>query len=204
MRQGLLVVMVMLVGCTAGGGADDNQAASDPAINSANVALADPAPAPSTTAASPLLVALVGDGLQLVDGDSGKTYAVPFGTAQDQAIERIGKVQGPIGDSGDYEECGAGPIFYADFPGKLTLLFQDKKFAGWSVGGPGADAKLTTLAGIGVGSTRTALEAAYTATIEESTIGIEFMAGDMSGLLDSAKPTAKISDLWAGVTCIAR
>lgn len=209
MRQGWVMVMAMLGACSAAPPAANTQMAAADAggkfpDNSASSATDVPAPGASDPAATPLVVALAGDGLQLVDGDSGKTYSVPFGTEQGQTIQSIGKAQGPISETGVNEECGAGPIYFADFSGTLTLVFQDRKFAGWSVGGSKADSKLTTIAGIGVGSTRKALEAAYSVKIEESTIGTEFLAGDLSGLLDGAGAGATVSHLWAGVTCIAR
>jgi hypothetical protein len=41
-------------------------------------------------------------------------------------------------------------------------------------------------------------------TIEDSTLGIEFSAGGMSGLLSMRESSGEITNLWAGVTCIAR
>jgi hypothetical protein len=38
----------------------------------------------------------------------------------------------------------------------------------------------------------------------ESTIGTEFMSGELSGLLESDAPNAKVTALWAGTSCIFR
>lgn len=157
----------------------------------------------ATPVQTSLLLSLAPDGLRLVDGDSGKTYPIDFGTPRQDALDRVMKARGAVVDQGDNDECGAGPLSYANFGGNLSLLFQEGKFAGWSIN-EGGDAKVTTMDGIGLGSTRKALGSAYQITVEESTIGTEFNAGDLSGLLSGKGDDAKITDIWAGVTCIAR
>lgn len=187
-------------------GACGQQAPSDKAPSAnAGAATADAGnaglPRPARPASS-LSLALQSEGLQLVDRD-GKTYPIAFGVAEDQALRQVSQARGALVDQGDNDECGAGPLSYANFEGNLALLFQDGKFAGWSVN-EGGDTAITTTSGIGLGATRAALEKAYQTTVEESTIGTEFTAGGLSGLLDGKGPSAKITDIWAGVTCIAR
>src|SRR3546814_16332062 len=63
---------------------------------------------------------------------------------------------------------------------------------------------LGTMAGITRGSTRSDLESAYAAEVGETTLGTEFTAGGLSGLLDGTGPTAYITTLWAGTTCAFR
>ena len=63
---------------------------------------------------------------------------------------------------------------------------------------------LTTASGIGLGSTRAALESAYAARVSRSTLGMEFVAGGIAGLLASDHPAAPITHLWAGQVCLAR
>jgi hypothetical protein len=63
---------------------------------------------------------------------------------------------------------------------------------------------LTTVSGIGLGSTRAELEAAYDAEVAPSSLGIEFHAGGLAGLLDSSRPDARVVSLWAGLACVAR
>jgi hypothetical protein len=204
MRQMMMGLVLVLTACADAPSTENAGAVQGEPAMVANTD--DPAPSGATNVAVPvssLVVALSGDGLQLVDGESGKTYPIAFGTAQQQTLDSIAKARGAATETGDNGECGAGPIFYAIAPGQLTLVFQEQKFAGWSIGSTG-DAKLTTISGIGIGSKRSALEAAYQATVEESTIGTEFLAGGISGLFDGKGPDAKITDIWAGVTCIAR
>ena len=82
------------------------------------------------------------------------------------------------------------------------MFFAKERFVGWSVtaGSP----PVTTASGLKVGSTRAELESAYAAKIAKSTLGVEFSAGALAGLLDSEKTDARVTDLWAGVTCNAR
>ena len=89
------------------------------------------------------------------------------------------------------------------FDGGLLVNVQKGRFVGWTVRATEGRA-LGTMSGIGLGSTRSALEGAYAATVRKSTIGEEFSAGGLSGLLSSDAPQATITDLWAGINCIAR
>ncbi len=94
------------------------------------------------------------------------------------------------------EECGAGPIDYVKWEDSLTLYGQDGAFMGWFFEMP--EAALSTASGITIGSTRAELESAYTIELFESSLGTEFIVGDMGGLLDGEGKQAKITHLWAG------
>ena len=90
-----------------------------------------------------------------------------------------------------------------DWAPGFTVLFDGAGFAGWSVR-EGAAGAPRTAAGLGIGSTRADLDAAYSATVGPSTLGTEFTAGGIAGLLDGAGPDAVVTNLWAGNACIAR
>lgn len=147
-------------------------------------------------------VNLAPDGVSLVL-ESGSSRHATFGLARAAAMQMATAALGDPIEQGDNQECGAGPLAFANFRGGLTLYFQEGAFAGWDLDGRDGP-RLTTAAGIGIGSTRAQLEAVTSATVEDTTIGIEFTAGQMSGLLSSRGPTGEITNLWAGVTCIAR
>ena len=87
-------------------------------------------------------------------------------------------------------------------PGQLERR-TDERFAGWALRGT-AKGDITTASGISPGSTRAELESSYTAKIFESTLGTEFAAGDLFGILDGQGANAKITNLWAGVSCNMR
>ena len=74
---------------------------------------------------------------------------------------------------------------------------------GWSLASTGSP--LSTAGGLMLGTTRSELEnGASVARIAKSSLGEEFTAGDVAGLLDSTAADARVTNLWAGATCIAR
>jgi hypothetical protein len=146
---------------------------------------------------------LAGDGLTLIDRVGGRARTIAFGIPRDEAVPLIAAARGDVGAEGENAECGAGPLEYANFAGGLVLSFQDDKFVGWRVGKRG-EARLATAAGIHLGSTRRELDAAGGAEVVASSLGTEFSHGGLSGLLDSEGDAAKVTDLWAGTTCIMR
>ena len=160
------------------------------------------APAPSKP--SPLAklpdVTVEGEGLRLLTGTSVRS--LPFGMRREALLAVLEASRSPA-DSGTLSECGAGPLDYAAWADGLTLYFQDGRFAGWALDERAEDAHATA-SGIGPGSTRQALDAAYDATVEQSTLGTEFRTGDLSGLLDGPGANARVTDLWAGVSCAFR
>jgi hypothetical protein len=172
-----------------------------------------PTPAPAVTATEPAVTAtvapaakpllnLASDGLSLVDPDSGSARHVEFGTAQYQTTQMINSALGNFTGQAENPECGAGPLTSFDYPGGLTLFFQEGKFAGWDLDGQGG---YSTADGIAIGMTRAALdESGSEVSVEESTIGHEFAAGDLYGLLTGSGASAKVTNLWAGTTCIFR
>jgi len=175
---------------------------------SATPAPAEPA-APATTAAVPDTGPSVGDdglaieaeGLRVFD-DAGAARAIPFGTPQATAIAAVAaSVGGAAPQVTTNEECGAGPTQFAEFSNGLQLLFQGGTFQGWFVD----EAGLTTVDGMGVGSTRASIEDSRTVEMQEdSSLGAEFSSGDVGGFLTAATPQGTVSSLYAGLTCFFR
>ncbi|MDH4384342.1 MAG: hypothetical protein QE280_02745 [Caulobacter sp.] len=149
------------------------------------------------------VVALDGEGLRLVTAN-GSTALLAFDRNRQETIAALSGALGPpVGQSAN-SECGAGPTDFVDWGNGLSVLIMQDRFVGWSLD-PEAAGGLTTMNGIGVGSSRAALVQAFSDTsIEESTLGQEFTAGGLSGLLDSARPDARIEALWAGTACVFR
>ncbi|MBX3563945.1 MAG: hypothetical protein KF730_05130 [Sphingomonas sp.] len=136
--------------------------------------------------------------------DNGSARHVTFGMGKETATTMVSSALGNPIEQEANQDCGAGKLDYAAFREGLSLYFQDGKFVGWDLDGR-ENGKFQTANGIGIGMTRKALEAAAgKVTVEESTIGQEFMIGEMSGLLSSAAADGKVTNLWAGATCIAR
>src|SRR3546814_4604602 len=94
-----------------------------------------------------------------------------------------------------------GYVFVVFFVKQKTAY--EMRISDWSSDVCSSDL-LGTMAGITRGSTRSDLESAYAAEVGETTLGTEFTAGGLSGLLDGTGPTAYITTLWAGTTCAFR
>lgn len=146
---------------------------------------------------SPAL-AVEAEGLRLFNPVTGSARPIAFGTPRAQVLSAL-SFRGPPG-TGTNGECGAGPLQYANWPDGLGLFFQDEKLAGWNTDERGKSA-IATASGIGPGSTRTELEAAYKAEFSQTTLGTEFAAGGLYGILDGSAKSAKITNMWAGVSC---
>ncbi|MES2903362.1 MAG: hypothetical protein V4696_04175 [Pseudomonadota bacterium] len=198
-RLVMLLPALMLGAC----GSDPMPTPPTREVLPSNVATAPPAPpvptARSTVAAAEApVLAVDGEGLRWFNPTNGAARPLPFGTARAMVMTALsGRGSADIGIQ---SECGAGPLDYAAWPDGLTLYFQKDRFTGWALDGRAAG-KVTTAAGVGPGSSRNELEAAYTAKITQSTLGTEFTAGGLSGLLDGPGASASINSMWAGTSC---
>ena len=164
--------------------------------------------APATDSGA--VLALDGEGLRVFVLPSGSARLIPFGEARSEVIAIVSRLRnGRDPEVVTNHECRST---VATWPGSgLQLSFTPGpagRFIGWSLGGRArADStipRLTTPSGIGLGSTRAALESVYVARVARSTLGVEFSAGGLAGVLASARADAPIRDLWAGQVCLAR
>lgn len=190
------LLLASAAACSPEPGAESNAAAALPANATAQPA---DAAAPANQAAPAL--AIESGGLRLFDRSTGSARPLPFGTPQSAVIAALAHLGRP--ETNRLEECGAGPLDAASWPGGPTLYFQDSKFAGWALR-DGDNAAITTASGIGIGSTRAELDAAYQAEVFDSSLGTEFSAGELFGILDGTGQSAKITNLWAGASCNMR
>lgn len=150
-----------------------------------------------------IALAVDGEGIRFFNSTTSAATPYPFGSPRSEVLATLERVRGP-GGKGTNESCGAGPVQYANWPDGLSLVFQRDRFVGWGLDGRAAGA-LSTASGIGIGSTREALDAAYgDVDVAETTLGDEFSAGGLFGLLDGPNAASKINNMWAGVNCVAR
>jgi hypothetical protein len=204
-RSGLLVLPLLLVGC---GSPEPERNATRSVVITGNASeLIVPKAHPEGVAsnasdATAPAVNLAPDGLGLVL-DGGAIRQARFGMSRAAVTRMLAAVLGDPIEEGDNQECGAGALGFANFRDGLGLYFQDDKFVGWDLDG-GDGGQVATAAGVGIGATRRQLESASSVIVEDSTLGIEFSAGGLSGLLSSRAPEGEITNLWAGATCIAR
>lgn len=176
-------------------GSSASKSGDMPAVVAAPDSVAAPAPA-----AEPPAVALDGEGLRFVSKPSGATRLLAFGAPQADVVTAVNASQpGVTPKEAESADCGATVVTW---PSGLSAYFTFGKFAGWAV--RENSPTLTTMSGVGVGSTRSALDRAYSTAITTSTLGTEFTAGGIAGLLASLATDARVTNMWAGSACIAR
>ncbi|MGF1512103.1 MAG: SH3 domain-containing protein [Elainellaceae cyanobacterium] len=154
---------------------------------------------------APPVLALDFEGLRLVNPATGSTRAVSFGQPESDVISILTNLRGEPSDRGLNRECGAGPLTFVNWADGLSILSSEGEFAGWFVDGRNEGAEqLTTISGIGTGSTRAELDQVLTADVEETTLGLEFFVGGLGGFLTGSEPDAEITALYGGTTCFFR
>lgn len=192
--------LLVLIACSPAPTADDSATpvvapAAPVSVLPATAAAAD---VPSAPESAPSL-ALDGEGLRLFDPDTGSSRLLAFGTdAAVVAAALTRALPGETRSTAEETDCGDAVVIGSS---GLNTHHRDGKFMGWSVN---EKSSVETAAGLGVGDTRAELEAVHSIEVMESTIGFEFVSGDIAGLLESEADTARITHLWAGETCIAR
>ncbi|MBD1864520.1 MULTISPECIES: hypothetical protein [Trichocoleus] len=156
-----------------------------------------------STQQSTTSLALSAEGLQLVKQDTGSTRLLPFGAEREQVVAAVSKVRGEPAEQSRSADCELESTTWAD---GLILSSLDGRFVGWHMNAQGSKAAktYTTMANIGIGSTRAELEEAYSTVVKQTSLGSEFSAGNLFGILDSTGADAKVTDLWAGRICIFR
>jgi hypothetical protein len=184
-----LTVACLLAAAACTGSEQSDQVAREPNANAVQAERAEKAREPR--------LLLDGSGLVLED------RKIAFSSPASAAIAAASEVYGRPLSVETLEECGAGPLQVSRFAG-LTISAQDGKFAGWSLDHRDKPPLPATASGIGIGSSRRELERAHPVEVFESSLGQEFTANELAGLLDGKGEGAKITNLWAGATCIMR
>jgi hypothetical protein len=194
-------------GCSADPDADEARSAQSAGKTPTNAKLfpdSNPARGAGATTEQALdpRLAVEGEGLRWFLQPSGSARPVPFGGPEMEVLGSLEKIRGPA-KIGVNQDCGAGAVRIATWPDGLSVIFQDNRFAGWGLSRR-AGSDVATAAGIRPGSTRAELEATYDVTVSQSSLGSEFSAGALHGVLDGASAEARVTDMWAGVNCVAR
>ncbi|WP_339933424.1 hypothetical protein [uncultured Brevundimonas sp.] len=198
-----LMLALGLTACGPGGEA--------PAEAPAAPILADPAPAPATDPADPAgagvtAILLEGNGFMPANpGGGGTGLKLSFGAPRDTVISYMtGLHDGTAPTLDGNDECGAGPLKFARWDDDFTLAFQNGKFVGWWAG-ERAPAGFSTVHDIHVGSTLAEVRAAWPGVeVINDTVGPEFATTDIFGILTGTTASARVTALWAGVSCIFR
>jgi hypothetical protein len=136
-------------------------------------------------------------GLVLSAADGSGSLELPFGTPFHVAMPPLAVIAGHDLHVAFPEECPAGPVVSVTLPGRLDLVFQEDRLAGWFLG---PDDAVATGAGLAIGTPRAAMPAVE--WYDDSTLGEEFTLGAIAGLM--SEDGAAVSHLWSGIACIFR
>ncbi|ERM81866.1 hypothetical protein P872_06935 [Rhodonellum psychrophilum GCM71 = DSM 17998] len=211
----LFFLFILLIGCQRKDERSDNSdldKTSKDTLNSTEKPNILPDSALKPANEKPIL-ALTSNALQLVILLTGSTREISFGMPLDQMVALMDQVlELEVSNVGLNGECGAGPLTMATLSNGLTLVFQEDKtknewvFEGWYLGEvANSKATLTTIAGIGIGSTRAEMEDVTIIEVFESSLGQEFSTeSGLYGVFSGTGKDAKITDLWSGISCIFR
>lgn len=146
-------------------------------------------------------IVLAPDGLT-IGGGAGAPKRLAFGAAQAGVLADVNAVLGQPKEQGVQEECPAGALFHAQYASGLHVVFQNDEFVGWTAP---EGSRFRTAQGIGPGSTLGELKKAYpAATVQETSLGQEFAAGDLYGVLTGPSDAATVEIMFAGTNCIFR
>jgi hypothetical protein len=194
----VLMAAVLLAAC---GSDRSSDAGSAPDSATAAAAATDTVARGSRPERGATTIVLAPDGLTITAG-AGEPKRVTFDLAQEEVLADVGPILGAPREQGLQEECPAGPLYQVLYAAGLQLVFQDDKFAGWAAR-QGSTLRLEQ--GVGPGSTVGELKEAFpAATVEESSLGHEFAAGDLYGVVTGPSEAGKVEIMFAGTNCIFR
>ena len=174
---------------------------------SAELALADDSDAVPTEVPTEELadmaLALSGEGVLVAEQQSGTTRTIPFETDIETSQTAISASLGEPTEHSENSECGSGPMSFVTWSNGFTINVIQDRFVGWTANEETKNAKLTTVSGVGVGSTLAELEAHYDIAVIESSVGVEFfdVSNSLFGLLDANEQDGTITYLWSGIAC---
>lgn len=199
--RGVLLAAILAAACGSEPRGGEVRASADDSVGATAVVPGRDtgSAAAAAQAAGPVAgrVVLAADGLD-VGGAAGR---LAFGGGRDEVLAALSPVLGAPQEQGTNEECPAGPLSHTQYAG-LQLVFQDGSFVGWFAGEGSA---LRTAQGVGPGSTLRQLKAAYpAATVEETSLGHEFAADRLYGVVTDPSDEGKVQVMFAGTNCIFR
>lgn len=137
---------------------------------------------------------LVADGIVYRGSDETPVQKLSFGDSEQDAT---GKLVTITSESTEYFDPDAAGCSTTTF-GASAGYFQAGKFVGFST----SAANLKTDKGIGIGSTRAALAAAYDPEFQSGSDGVTtFTSASLTGILQGENEEATVSDISIGHAC---
>lgn len=204
---GAAVLLALLLGSAACGGdrVDDAPPSSvDGAAAAGEQAAEGVAVGEPDAAATGAAVALDGEGLRIVDTATGSARLLPFGAEAQVVEDALVRLWGDPAQRVELPDCGPGPPVAIGWDNGFVALMRESRFASWSAGAAAMPGRVSTMTGMAVGSPRDQVESAYDIDVRESSLGVEFDAGGITGVFDGDGAEARVTALWAGEACIFR
>jgi hypothetical protein len=169
---------------------------------------------PAANQESKAVLVLSSNELRYVDRKTGSSKEITIGTPEYILLNVINRLLSMKPSSvGINSECGAGPLKMLTWNNGLTVLLKENKtsttwnFVGWSMS-PGKieNPKMTTMANVGIGSTREEMESTYSLQVGKTSLGYEFSTGSggLYGIFSGPGKEATITNLWSGISCVFR
>lgn len=152
----------------------------------------DEAMAAASGVVMPKNIVLRGDGVALANG-----AILPFGMPAEDALQLLMAAFETAPLYRDWvEDCGPGRLEQIGFESGFNAYFQQQRFVGWT----SVDER--TAEGIGFGSSRADVVAAYRPKFIDGSLGPQFDVNGLQGVMESSDADAQVGSVWAGMTCI--
>ena len=196
---------VLATACARGGNASqpaNNAAAPAPAANAVAPAATNNVQAQTQAPSTDQKIELTGEGFSSGAVGLHHSNMISFGQPQAQVVEQVSGILGSPSATGRNADCPSGAVDFVSY-GALDLHFEGGRFAGWVLDGPSP--ALESYHGLVIGMQRSALADELVAEpVANSTLGTEVTVNGIGALLSGAGADARVTNLFAGVTCFAR
>ena len=80
-----------------------------------------------------MALALSGEGILVVDQQSGNTQTIPFETDLETSQTAVSAALGDPENTSENDECGAGPMSFVTWSNGFTINAMEDQFVGWSL-----------------------------------------------------------------------
>ncbi len=200
----LIAVMLFGLGLAACGDDGDDAASTTSTVSeSADDASETTVDETPTTSDEQVRSSVVVSGTGLIVNTTGDPLTINFGADRTDVIDAVTIALGAAPNESDGSpECPNAQASVATWPDLILDFDANDRFLSWRL--PGGS-QLTDADGHGLGSTRSDLDDAMLASIEETSLGTEFgKTGSVSGLLSGPEDAATVDVLWAGDICAFR
>lgn len=149
------------------------------------------------------ILVVSGTGLVVTNVETGDSVTLAFGADRSEVIDAISSALAAVPTESDGSaECPNFQAKVATWPDLILDFDATDRFLSWRLP---VGSQLTDADGLALGSSRSELNSAQLASIEESSLGTEFgMKGSVAGLLSGPEEDATVVVLWAGELCTFR